>query len=134
AWGFTNLTTDVADLYIEKVDGDQYWRDGVLQPLEIEQDVIKVAGGKDVPLTIRRTVHGPIISGLTDDFTAIAKQPIAGRGKGQAEAVLRLADAPEIPPGDFAGSLRWTALEPGTTACAIFALDTAQDFADFRRA
>ncbi|MFC7788003.1 penicillin acylase family protein [Microbacterium sp. MAHUQ-60] len=134
AWGFTNLTTDVADLYIEKVDGDQYWRDGVLQPLEIEQDVIKVAGGKDVPLTIRRTVHGPIISGLTDDFTAIAKQPIAGIGKGQAEAVLPLTDAPEIPPGDFAVSLRWTALDPGTTASAIFALDTAQDFTDFRRA
>src|SRR5690606_26409352 len=43
AWGFTNLTTDVADLYVEKVEGDQYWRDGVLQPLEIEEDVIRVA-------------------------------------------------------------------------------------------
>jgi len=130
AWGFTNLTTDVADLYIEKVEGDGYWRDGVLQPLEIEKDVIKVAGGKDVPLTIRRTVHGPIISGLTDDFTAIADAPAVEAGGD----VLSLTDAPEIPPGDFAVSLRWTALDPGTTASAIFALDTAQDFDGFRRA
>ncbi|MGB3375112.1 MAG: penicillin acylase family protein [Microbacterium sp.] len=130
AWGFTNLTTDVADLYVEKVEGDGYWRDGVLQPLEIEKDVIKVAGAEDVPLTIRRTVHGPIISGLTDDFTAIADAPAVEAGGD----VLSLTDAPEIPPGDFAVSLRWTALDPGTTASAIFALDTAQDFTDFRRA
>ncbi|HAM12071.1 MAG TPA: hypothetical protein DCO91_01845, partial [Microbacterium sp.] len=34
AWGFTNLTTDVVDLYIEKLDGDQYWRDGGLVDLD----------------------------------------------------------------------------------------------------
>ncbi|BDZ39864.1 penicillin acylase family protein [Microbacterium suwonense] len=130
AWGFTNLTTDVADLYIEKVEGDQYWRDGELQPLDVEEDVIRVAGGDDVPLTIRRTVHGPIISGLTDDFTAIAEAPAAEAG----ERVLSLTDAPEVPSGDFAVSLRWTALDPGTTASAIFALDTARNFTDFRRA
>ena len=130
AWGFTNLTTDVADLYIEKVEGDEYWRDGALQPLEVEQDVIKVAGGEDVPLTIRRTVHGPIISGLTADFTAIAEHPIAAAG----DDVVALQDAPEVPSGEFAVSLRWTALDAGTTASAIFALDTAKDFTDFRRA
>src|SRR5690606_34082997 len=130
AWGFTNLTTDVADLYIEKVEGDQYWRDGALQPLEIEEDVIRVAGGDDVPLTIRRTVHGPIISGLTADFTAIADDPVAAVGG----EVLGLTDAPAAPAGDFAVSLRWTALDPGTTASAIFALGTARDFDDFRRA
>lgn len=130
AWGFTNLTTDVTDLYIEKVEGDEYWRDGALVPLEVEQDVIKVAGGEDVPLTIRRTVHGPIISGLTDDFTAIADQPVGESGDG----VLPLQDAPEIPSGDFAISLRWTALDPGTTARAIFELNTAHDFDSFRAA
>ena len=72
AWGFTNLTTDVTDLYLEKIEGDQYWRDGALVPLETRTETIKVAGGDDVTLTIRSTVHGPIVSGLTDDFTAIA--------------------------------------------------------------
>jgi penicillin amidase len=132
AWGFTNLTTDVADLYIEKVQGDQYWRDGALAPLDVKKDVIKVAGGEDVPLTIRSTVHGPIISGLTDDFTAIAKHP-------SAETGTALTDVPSAPTEatmkhDYAVSLRWTALDPGTTATAIFALDTASDFTDFRHA
>ncbi|MGL3148850.1 penicillin acylase family protein [Microbacterium sp. A82] len=130
AWGFTNLTTDVADLYIEKVDGDQYWRDGALVPMDVREETIKVAGGDDIDLTIRSTVHGPIISGLVDDFTAIAETPVVGTGG----TVLPLDGAPEIPAGDVAVSLRWTALEPGKTASAIFALNTSQNFDDFRRA
>ncbi|WP_243228569.1 penicillin acylase family protein [Microbacterium sp. CIAB417] len=130
AWGFTNLTTDVTDLYVERVDGDSYWRDGQLVPLEIREETIKVAGGEDVPLTVRETVHGPIISGLTDDFTAIADDPVVGTGG----TVLPLEGAPEIPEGEYAVSLRWTALDAGTTSTAIFALSTAQNFEDFRRA
>jgi len=130
AWGFTNLTTDVADLYVEKIDGDSYWRDGKKQPLDIEEDVIKVAGGKDVPLTIRRTAHGPIISGLTGDFTAIADDPVVSAG----DQPLVLEGAPEIPAGDTALSLRWTALDPGTTSSALFAMNLAEDFDGFRRA
>ncbi|SJN38146.1 Penicillin amidase [Microbacterium esteraromaticum] len=130
AWGFTNLTTDVTDLYIEKVEGDEYWRDGALVPMEVEHDTIKVAGGKDVPLTIRRTVHGPIVSGLTDDFTAVGEHPVTSAG----DTLLPLDGAPEIPAGDTAVSIRWTALDAGTTATAIFALSTAQNFDDFRYA
>jgi len=120
----------VADLYVEKVDGDSYWRDGALAPLEVEKDVIKVAGGDDVPLTIRRTAHGPIISGLTDDFPAIGEDPLVGAGG----APLPLDGAPGIPAGDTAVSLRWTALDPGTTSSALFAMNMAEDFASFRRA
>jgi len=130
AWGFTNLTTDVADLYIERVSGDEYWRDGELVPLEIRNETIKVAGAKDIDLEIRSTVHGPIISGLTDDFTSIAGDPVVSAG----DEVLPLDGAPEIPEGDSAVSLRWTALDPGHTATAIFALNTAQNFEEFRHA
>ncbi len=130
AWGFTNLTTDVADLYIEKIEGDSYWYDGELVPLETRTETVSVAGGEDVELTIRSTVHGPIISGLSGDFTAIAEDPYVG----SAGAVLSMADAPETPPGEHAVSLRWTALDAGTTASSIFALNTAQDFDDFRYA
>ncbi|MDR6866974.1 penicillin amidase [Microbacterium resistens] len=126
AWGFTNLTTDVTDLYVEKVDGDAYWRDGALVPLQTRKETIKVAGGDDIPLTIRSTVHGPIVSGLTDDFTAIADHPMRfGPTTDPTVAAL---------PGEYAVSLRWTALDPGTAASAIFRLGTAQDFTEFRAA
>ncbi|MGL4254950.1 MAG: penicillin acylase family protein [Microbacterium sp.] len=127
AWGFTNLTTDVTDLYLEKIDGDSYWRDGELVPLDERTETLKVAGGADEELVIRSTVHGPIISGLTDDYTAIAEDPWTGSG-GDVE---RPDDAPE---GEYAVSLKWTALTPATTAEAIFTLNLARDFDDFRAA
>lgn len=137
AWGFTNLTTDVTDLYIERVQGDEYWRDGVLVPLEESTETIKVAGGDDIELTIRSTVHGPIISGLTDDFTAIAEDPVpaleAGIPGGPDLFSGGTLPEPKVAP-EYAVSLRWTALDPGTAATAIFALSTAQDFDDFRYA
>ena len=127
AWGFTNLASDVTDLYLEKVDGDAYWRDGALVPLEERIETIEVAGADDVELVIRSTGHGPIISGLTDAFTAIADQPYTG--------TAGLITEPVGPPqGEYAVALRWTALEPGTTAASIFALNVAQDFDDFRGA
>ncbi len=127
AWGFTNLTTDVADLYLEKVEGDQYWRDGALVPLDSRTETIKVAGGKSEQLEINSTVHGPIISGLTDDFTAIADDPYTG-------TTAAVAAPTGEPDGDYAVSLQWTALQPGTTAQAIFALDQAQSYEQFRAA
>ncbi|MGO2746636.1 penicillin acylase family protein [Microbacterium sp.] len=131
AWGFTNLTTDVADLYIEKVDGDSYWRDGALVPLDVREETVKVAGGEDIDLTIRSTAHGPIISGLTDDFTAIADGDVWA----QDDALVQEpTDAAEAMSGEYAVSLRWTALDPGKTASAIFALNVAQNFEDFRYA
>ncbi|GAA4489826.1 penicillin acylase family protein [Microbacterium panaciterrae] len=136
AWGFTNLTTDVTDLYIEKVDGDSYWRDGKLVPLTTRTETITVAGSADITLTIRSTVHGPIVSGLTDDFTALAGHPIVGTaasGPGGETGVAPDAATAALP-GKYAVSLRWTALDPGTTSTAIFAMNTAKDFTDFRHA
>ena len=69
AWAFTNLTTDVTDLYVEVLDGDEYWRDGALVPLDVRTETIEVAGGDPIELEIRSTVHGPIISGLASDFS-----------------------------------------------------------------
>ncbi|APZ35957.1 penicillin acylase family protein [Microbacterium aurum] len=127
AWGFTNLTADVTDLYLEKIDGDAYWRDGALVPLETRTETFRVAGGEDVTLEVRSTVHGPIVSGLTDGFTAVASDPYTG-------STDAASPAPTGPAGEYAVALRWTALDPGTTASAIFALNRAQDFAQFRHA
>ncbi|MET0780034.1 MAG: penicillin acylase family protein [Microbacterium sp.] len=127
AWGFTNLTTDVTDLYLEKIQDDQYWRDGQLVPLEERTETIEVAGGDDVELSIRSTVNGPIISGLTDDFSAIAADPYSGTDG----VIVAPTGAPE---GEYAVSLRWTALDASTTPASIFALNVAEDFDDFRAA
>ena len=117
AWGFTNLSTDVADLYVERIDGDTSWRDGERVPIESREETLTVAGSDDVTFEVRETVHGPIVSGLTPDFTSIAEDPPVDAG---------------ALPGEHALSLRWTALEPGRTAEAIFSLNLASDFDEFR--
>jgi len=119
SWGFTNLGPDVADLYVEKVTGDTYEYDGAQVPLDIRRETIKVAGGKDVTLTVRSTRHGPIITDVGDDYAAIAKNQAGKLG---------------VPAEQYQLSLQWTALTPGPTAGAIFAFDTATDWTSFRAA
>ncbi|WP_434317919.1 penicillin acylase family protein [Leifsonia sp. P73] len=119
AWGFTNLGPDVADLYVEKVTGDTYEYDGAQVPLAIRHETIKVAGGPDVRITVRSTRHGPIITDLSDGYGVIAKDQAGKLG---------------VPAQQFQLSLEWTALTPGPTAGAIFAFDTAHDWASFRAA
>ncbi|QIK62674.1 penicillin acylase family protein [Leucobacter viscericola] len=134
AWGFTNLTTDVADLYVERVSGENYLQDGKQHPIETREETIKVAGGKDVPLTVRSTGHGPIVSGLTPDFTAIADNPRVGDGVGAAEKAVEPSAGAQSEGDEYALSLRWTALDVTTTPEAIFKLNTATNFTQFRAA
>lgn len=118
AWGLTNLAPDVTDFYLEQVDGEQYLRDGELVPLETRTETIKVAGGEDEKITIRSTVHGPILSDVIPSVTA-AGQEIEVEGRATS---------------DYAVSFAWTALTPSKTADAILGLNTAANFEDFRRA
>ena len=77
AWGFTNLTTDVADLYIERVDGDSYWQDGEQHDITVRSEVIKVAGGEDVPLEVRSTCPHRTSSTPTPRATSGIRHPAA---------------------------------------------------------
>lgn len=108
AWGFTNLGPDVADLFLEKVDGDTYLYQGEQLPLETRQERIEVAGGAPVTITVRSTLHGPLVNEVMG-----AVEP-----SGEANAV----------------ALSWTALMPGRTVDAIFELNQAGDWHEFRAA
>ena len=119
AWGFTNLGPDVSDFYLEQVRGDAYRRGKDFLPLKERTETIKVAGGRDVTTTVRETVHGPLLS---DVISSVAKA-------GQTALVEGKADT-----ASYAVSLSWTGLLPGHTADAIFKINTAQDFAQFRDA
>ena len=119
AWGFTNLAPDVTDFFLEQVNGDTYLRDGAAVPLERRVETIKVAGGADVNLTVRSTVHGPIMS---DVVPAVAEA-------GDQSAVRGVAQS-----NRYAVSLAWTALVPNNTADAIFGMNRAGNWEDFRKA
>ncbi len=106
AWGVTNLMADVQDLYVERLNarGEAEYN-GAWEPLRVVHEVIRVKGGDDVPLAVRISRHGPILS-----------------------------DAFPHAPGE-ALALRWTALDPDdTTLEAFLGVMVAGSWEEFTRA
>jgi penicillin amidase len=113
AWGFTNLAADVADLYLERVDdrAGTYRYGGRARALSTRTETIRVADGEDVEITVRSTGHGPLLSDVDEEMSEVAVR----------------AGAPAI-------ALCWTALDPRGTANALFALNRAGSWEEFRAA
>ncbi len=75
AWCITHLSADYQDLYIEHFkpsDPFLYRYRNRWLPAEVYEETIKVRGGSDVPLRVRVTRHGPIISGDPEEGTGLA--------------------------------------------------------------
>ena len=114
AWGFTNTSPDVQDLYVERIDpadATRYQTPDGWAAFETGRETIRVKGGADVDFTWRRTRHGPVISdaGIADDV----------RG-GAAERPA------------YALALRWTALDTDSDAVGTAqAMQSANSVAAF---
>ena len=62
AWGFTNSGADVIDFYrYETDDGERYRYRDEWREFDAETRTIEVADGEDRDVTVRKTVHGPVI-------------------------------------------------------------------------
>ncbi|WP_409471521.1 penicillin acylase family protein [Streptomyces sp. HC307] len=121
SWGMTNSGADVTDLYLEKLTGDGYLYDGKVKPFDSREETIKVAGGTSKKIVVRETHNGPLLSDRDDELVKVGKK-----------ATVDTA-APDR--GDGYGiTLRWTALEPGTSMDAVFAMNKAADWDEFRAA
>ena len=124
AWGLSNLYPDVQDLYLEKVRGDSAVYDGRREPLTTRQETFEVAGSDDVTITVRESRHGPLVSDVDEDLARVGTDALAaskqrdrsGGGEGLAVA------------------LQWSALTPGRTADALFGIDAATNWDEFREA
>lgn len=122
AWGMTNSGVDVTDLYLEKLSGNGYLYDSKVRPFKTREETIEVAGGKSKTIVVRQTADGmPLLSDRDDELVQVGRK-----------AAVNTA-APDR--GDGYGiALRWTALDPGTSMDAVFALDKATNWNDFRSA
>ncbi len=90
AWGLTTADSNVQDLFIETVDPtdpSKYLTPDGPKPFETREQTIHVKGGADVPLTIRATRHGPVLSDINADLANFA-----GPGKAIALAFTGLGD------------------------------------------
>ena len=110
AWGATNTGPDVQDLFVESPDPANpanYLYKGESVPFETRTETIAVAGGDPVTLTVRETVHGPVLS----------------------DVVPELADTGRL------YAFRWTALaEPDGLMGAFLKVNVASSFDEFRAA
>ncbi|WP_093765597.1 penicillin acylase family protein [Streptomyces sp. F-7] len=121
AWGLTNSGVDVTDLYLEKITGDGYQYGDKVVPFETREETIKVAGGASRKIVVRETNNGPLLSDRSDDLVKTGKKAAVDSA------------APDRGDG-YAVALRWTALDPGRTMDAVFAINRAKDWDDFREA
>ncbi|MFD8419856.1 penicillin acylase family protein [Streptomyces sp. NPDC059466] len=121
AWGMTNSGVDVTDLYLEKITGEGYQYDGKVRPFSTRKETIKVAGGAAKTIVVRTTNNGPLLSDRDDELVKVGKKATVD------------AAAPDRGDG-YAIALRWTALDPGTSMDAVFRIDRASDWNEFRQA
>ena len=121
AWGFTNLGPDVTDLYLEAVDGERYLRGKKWRDFERREETIDVAGGEPFTFTVRSSVHGPLISDVSPLHASVGANAPVSRS------------APDRD-GGYAVALAWTALETTRTAEAVFEINRATGWEEFRKA
>lgn len=112
SWGLTTSYVDVEDLYLEQVRGNQVRVANTWQPLTVRTEEINIKGRAPHKIAIRESRHGPLMSDVDDQYADV------GKAAGKSYAV----------------ALAWTALTPGRSMEALFALDTAQNFRQFRAA
>ncbi|HWG20158.1 MAG TPA: penicillin acylase family protein [Terracidiphilus sp.] len=106
AWGFTALFADVQDLYHERLDGKGNYQaaDGSWKPLRMDRETIRVRGGKDVTVDVQSTEHGPLLNPM---FAKPLNQPVA---------------------------LKWTLYDASVNGLPLYAMNTAQNWAEFSSA
>jgi penicillin amidase len=99
AWTLTTAAAiDNTDTYIETLCGDAtgYLFNGACTPFESRQEVIPVRGGAPVVFEVRRSIHGPVVSGNGPGGQCVAgatvchsrKRAFAGREIEEVRAFL----------------------------------------------
>ncbi|QCJ47957.1 penicillin acylase family protein [Haloprofundus sp. MHR1] len=61
AWGLTNVGGDFTDQYTYETRDGEYLYDGEYRPFETTTETIEVADGEDRTVTVRKSVHGPVV-------------------------------------------------------------------------
>lgn len=108
AWGMTNVMADDADFFIEKedsLDHSRYEYKGLLKSFETYDDTIFVKDSDAVPITLRESVHGPIINDVNPTAKGFSQSPLA---------------------------LRWTGEDMSDELYSIYCINKAQSWKEFK--
>jgi penicillin G amidase len=101
-WTFTNVMADVQDLFVERIEGEEYLFEDERRPLETVREEIFVKGRDEpVVLDVQITHHGPIVNAAlgADDDEPLAlswqalREPTTFAGMFE---LLEIASGPEL--------------------------------------
>jgi penicillin amidase len=101
-WTITNVMADVQDLFVERVEGDEYLFEDEWRPLQRRREEIVVKGcSEPVALEVRATHHGPIVN---EALGADEGEPLALAWQALSEStafeaafeLLDIASGPEL--------------------------------------
>lgn len=123
AWGMTNLGPDVTDLVVEKIRDADVLSDAGDERVETRQETIEIAKEEPRTMTVWETKHGPIVSDLDKTYRRVLDTTTGEKSATEGLGGVR-----------YRLALEWTALQPGRTATAIFALNRATNWEEFRDA
>jgi penicillin amidase len=114
AWVVTNVMADDADFYVEEIDSSKnnYLLDGKWQPLIKLNEEIIVKDSAIVEFTVNQTHRGPIVS---DVYNIDLEKP----KERNRSAVI---------------SMRWTALDFSNDFSAMFKINKAENWTEFKDA
>ncbi|MFC1628659.1 penicillin acylase family protein, partial [Gemmatimonadota bacterium] len=137
AWGFTNTMADNQDLYIERPvedDPDSYWFMDRQIPYEVRREIIQVRRAEPETLTVRSTLHGPVINNVLTRMlhgTEEVVDVIEGGGSGVSDQAnsQNVDDWVEVSPPI---TLRWVTLEGGGELISLARILEARDWHDIR--
>ncbi len=123
AWGLTSLMADETDFYIEKIDSLKHTTvqvDNGWEKLGLIRDTIRVKDSAGVPMSIRTSRHGPLIS----DLHPYAHHTVNGR---------RVADSSSIT-ATTAVAMRWRGADVSQEIAALQGIGTARNLQEFTAA
>ncbi len=101
-WTFTNVMADVQDLFVERIEGENYLFEDEWRPLQTVREEIVVKGRTEtVALDVRITHHGPIVNAAlgADEAEPLAlswlalREPTAFAGMFE---LLEIGSGPEL--------------------------------------
>ncbi|HJS26080.1 MAG TPA: penicillin acylase family protein [Actinomycetota bacterium] len=113
AWGLTNVSGDVQDLYVERLndDGTEAEFDGGWEPVVVRAESVEVRGAETLTFEVRETRHGPILDNATVGVAGTEFEPLEGT---------------------FA--LRWTAVDGVVEPATLVDMARSRSFEEFRAA
>jgi penicillin G amidase len=113
AWGATNVSGDVQDLYVEQLDetGTAARFEEGWEPLTVRREEIEVRGSERIVVDVRGTRHGPLLDTVP----------------------FGLARPEHVPVTD-SYALRWVGRETGISPSLVLEAARTTSFAEFRHA